>query len=142
MKASKTPNQPFRYLLQSAGTSPTEVWRQAYVVYFQPLDWYVVGAFDEADLEEPGKILVRKAMVFTAVALMIGLALAYIIATKVSRPLSQLAGYAKNLPSREFRSEPDPAVEGLSRRADEVGRLAEAFLFMQKMLQEYLDHLK
>ena len=142
MKASRTPNQPFRYLLQSAGTSPEEVWRQAYVVYFQPLDWYVVGAFDEADLEKPGKILVRKAMVFTAVALIIGLALAYIIAAKVSRPLSQLAEYAKNLPSREFRSAPDPAVEGLSKRGDEVGRLAEAFLFMQKMLQEYLDHLK
>ncbi|HEY6366173.1 MAG TPA: SpoIIE family protein phosphatase [Candidatus Binatia bacterium] len=142
MKASRTPDQPFRYLLQSAGTNPTEVWRQAYVVYFEPLDWYVVGAFDEADLEKPGKILVRKAIVFTVVALMIGLALAYIIAAKVSRPLSQLAGYAKNLPSREFRSEPDPAVEGLSRRGDEVGRLAEAFLFMQKMLQEYLDHLK
>ena len=91
MKASRTPDQPFRYLLQSAGTNPTEVWRQAYVVYFQPLDWYVVGAFDEADLEKPGKILVEKAMVFTVVALMIGLALAYIIAAKVSRPLSQLA---------------------------------------------------
>ena len=128
---ARTPDQPFRYLLQSAGTNPTEVWRQAYVVYFESLDWYVVGAFDEADLEKPGKILVRKAMVFTVVALMIGLALAYIIAAKVSRPLSQLAGYAKNLPSREFRSEPDPAVEGLSRRGDEVGRLAEAFLFIE-----------
>jgi sigma-B regulation protein RsbU (phosphoserine phosphatase) len=142
MKASKTPDQPFRYLLQSAGTSPEEVWRQAYVAYFQPLDWYAVAAFDEANLEKPGKILVQKAMAFTAVALMMGLALAYIIAAKVSRPLSQLAGYAKNLPSREFRSEPDPAVEGLSSRGDEVGRLAEAFLFMQKMLRDYLDHLK
>jgi methyl-accepting chemotaxis protein len=94
------------------------------------------------DLEKPGKILMRKAMVFTVVALMIGLALAYIIAAKVSRPLSQLAGYAKNLPSQEFRSEPDPAVKELSSRGDEVGRLAEAFLFMQKMLRDYLDHLK
>jgi len=142
MKASRTPDQPFRYLLQSAGTNPEEVWRQAYVAYFPPLDWYVVGAFDEADLEKPGKLLVREAIAFTVVALMIGLALAYIIAAKVSRPLSQLAGYAKNLPSQEFRSEPDPAVEGLSSRGDEVGRLAEAFLFMQKMLRDYLDHLK
>jgi sigma-B regulation protein RsbU (phosphoserine phosphatase) len=84
----------------------------------------------------------QKAMVFTAIALIIGLALAYMIAVKVSRPLSRLAGYAKNLPSQEFRSAPDPAVEGLSRRDDEIGRLAQAFLFMQKMLQEYLDHLK
>ena len=142
MEASRRPNQPFRYRLQSAGTSPKEVWNQAYVVYFAPFDWYVVGAFDEAKLEKPGKILMHKAMVFTAVALIIGLALAYLIAAKVSRPLSRLAGYAKNLPSQEFRSAPDPAVEGLSRRADEIGRLAQAFLFMHKMLQEYLDHLK
>jgi phosphoserine phosphatase RsbU/P len=142
MKASRIPNQSFRYRLRSGETSPREIWRQAYVVYFQPLDWYVVGAFDEAKLEKPGKILTQKAMVFTALALIIGLALAYIIVAKVSRPLSQLAGYAKNLPSREFRSPPDPAVERLSSRGDEVGRLAEAFLFMQKMLQEYLDHLK
>jgi phosphoserine phosphatase RsbU/P len=143
IEASKDPNRPFRYGLKSpSGGSPEEVWRQAYVVYFQPLDWYVVGAFDEADLQKPGKILVRKAIVFTAVALMIGVGLAYIIAAKVSRPLSQLAGYAKNLPLREFKSEPDPAVEGLSSRGDEVGRLAEAFLFMQKMLRDYLDHLK
>ncbi len=142
MEASRRPNQPFRYRLQSAETSPNEVWSQAYVVYFAPFDWYVVGAFDEAKLEKPGKILMQKAMVFTAVALIIDLALAYMIAVKVSRPLSQLAGYAKNLPSREFRSAPDPAVEELSRGGDEIGRLAEAFLFMQKMLQEYLDHLK
>jgi sigma-B regulation protein RsbU (phosphoserine phosphatase) len=142
MKASRTPDQPFRYLLQSSGTDPEGVWRQAYVAYFQPLDWYVVGAFDEADLEKPGKLLVRKAIAFTVIALMIGLALAYIIAAKVSRPLSQLAGYAKNLPSQEFRSETAPAVEGLSSRSDEVGRLAEAFLFMQKMLRDYLDNLK
>src|SRR5262245_4265841 len=143
IKASKDPNQPFRYRLRSpSGGSPEEVWRQAYVVYFQPLDWYVVGAFDEADLEKPCKIMVRKAMLFTAVALMIGLGLDYIIAAKVSRPLSQLAGHAKNLPSQEFRSAVDPAVERLSSRGDEVGRLAEAFLFMQKMLQEYLDNLK
>jgi len=142
MEASRRPNQPFRYRLQSAGTSPNELWSQAYVVYFAPFDWYVVGAFDEAKLQKPGKILMQKAMVFTAVALIIGLALAYMIAVRVSRPLSQLAGYAKNLPSQEFRSAPDPAVEGLSRRGDEIGRLAQAFLFMQKMLQEYLDHLQ
>jgi hypothetical protein len=59
MKASKTSDQPFRYL--PAGTNPEEVWRQAYVAYFQPLDWYVVAAFDEANLEKPGKILVRQA---------------------------------------------------------------------------------
>jgi len=142
MEASRRPHQPFRYRLQSAGTSPNGVWSQAYVVYFAPFDWYVVGAFDEAKLQKPGEILMQKAMVFTAVALIIGLALAYMIAARVSRPLSQLAGYAKNLPSQEFRSAPDPAVEKLSRRGDEIGRLAQAFLFMQKMLQEYLDHLK
>ena len=142
MEASRRPNQPFRYRLQSAGTSPNEVWSQAYVVYFAPFDWYVVGAFDEAKLEKPGKILMEKAMVFTAVALIIGLVLAYIISAKVSRPLSQLTEYAKNLPSQEFKSEPDPAMEGLSSRGDEVGRLAEAFLFMQRMLRDYLDHLK
>ena len=142
MEASRRPNQPFRYRLQSAGTSPNEVWSQAYVVYFAPFDWYVVGAFDEAKLEKPGKIMMEKAMVFTAVALIIGLVLAYIISAKVSRPLSQLTEYAKNLPSQEFKSEPDPAMEGLSSRGDEVGRLAEAFLFMQRMLRDYLDHLK
>src|ERR1051325_1222834 len=83
MEASRRPNQPFRYRLQSAGTSPNGVWSQAYVVYFAPFDWYVVGAFDEAKLQKPGEILMQKAMVFTAVALIIGLALAYMIAARV-----------------------------------------------------------
>ena len=58
----------------------------------------------------------QKAMVFTAVALIIDLALAYMIAVKVSRPLSQLAGYAKNLPSREFRSSTRPRSRGTLER--------------------------
>jgi hypothetical protein len=49
---------------------------------------------------------------------MIGLALACIIAAKVSRPL-RLARYAKNLPSREFRW--NPARRRVSQ--DELTRL-------------------
>jgi sigma-B regulation protein RsbU (phosphoserine phosphatase) len=142
MSAAETPDRPLRYLVQTAPTSAKKTWREAYVVHFQPLDWYIVGTFDEAELEKPGKILMQKAVVFMLVATLVSLALAYIIAAKVTRPLSQLAGYAKSLPSRDFRPEPDSAVQALSNRGDEVGRLAEAFLFMQKMLQSYLGHLK
>ena len=142
MSAAETPDRPLRYLVQATATSTKKAWRQAYVVHFRPLDWYIVGTFDEAELEKPGKILMQKAVVFMLVATMVSLALAYIIAAKVTRPLSQLAGYAKSLPSQDFQPEPDTAVQALSNRSDEVGRLAEAFLFMQKMLQSYLGHLK
>jgi sigma-B regulation protein RsbU (phosphoserine phosphatase) len=81
-------------------------------------------------------------MVFTLIALLVSLFLAYVIGMKISRPLSELAGFAKNLATRDFHPEPHPAVEKLSNRGDEVGKLAAAFSFMQKMLQDYLRRLQ
>jgi sigma-B regulation protein RsbU (phosphoserine phosphatase) len=143
VKISKRPNEPLRYLSQSrVGSSPTQVWKEAYVAYFEPLDWYVVATFDEADLKRPGETLIRKAAVFTFIALLVGLVLAYVISMKISRPLSELAGFAKDLATRDFSPEPYSAVEKLSSRGDEVGRLAAAFSFMQKRLKDYLHRLQ
>lgn len=109
------------------------------VRYIKALDWYVATVLSRDAMLAPAEsLLAREAMVFAG-ALALGLLLAYVFADRVSRPLTHLAGYAKALSTADFTAAEPFAEEnrkGLPvRRRDEVGRLAEAFIFMTDSLQ-------
>ena len=72
-----------------------------------------------------------------------GIIAAYIVVSRISRPINLLASYAKELPSIDFTSGDVPSyfksMESLPvKYKDEVGRLAKSFLFMQKELKKKL----
>jgi len=66
------------------------------------------------------------------------------IATRITRPLDTLTGYARSLPEQDLTApaEPPARIASLpSRHRDEVGRLASSFLFMQRKLGENVARL-
>jgi sigma-B regulation protein RsbU (phosphoserine phosphatase) len=134
MAAANSSGKSFRY------RSADGVWRLSHVTHFEPLDWYVVYTINEDVLKEPGKMLVRRTLIFAVPFLLIGLLIASYLASRISRPVTALTVYARNMVSQEFQ--PQPLIEELSRRGDETGKLASAFSFMQKKLQDYIRDLK
>jgi class 3 adenylate cyclase len=77
--------------------------------------------------------------------LLLSIVVAYILVNRISRPLNQLADYTHSLASHDFAVGLDvPAeIEALSQKSkDEVGKLAESFVYMERTLRQYLKDLK
>jgi phosphoserine phosphatase RsbU/P len=70
---------------------------------------------------------------------------AYILVNRISRPLNQLADYTRSLVTHDFAAGLNipAAIEALPQKSkDEVGRLAESFMDMERTLQKYLKDLE
>ena len=105
--------------------------------YIKPFDWYIAALASRDALREPARKLVAgQAGIFLG-ALAVGLILAYFFAHRIALPLNRLSAHAMRLPETDF-SASDPvssgAVELPVGRRDEVGRLAQAFVFMENSL--------
>ena len=77
--------------------------------------------------------------------LILSIAVAYILVNRISRPLNLLADYTHSLASHDFSAGLDiPAeIESLPQKSkDEIGKLAESFIDMQRTLQRYLKDLE
>lgn len=112
---------------------------------FEPLDWYVVSAVPESELEAPGRRLMMHLAWINAAILVLGLAFASFLGRRLTRPLRTLTSYAGGLPERDFRLSETAlaAVRDMEQRyRDEVGRLAGSFLAMERALQDYIQDLK
>jgi sigma-B regulation protein RsbU (phosphoserine phosphatase) len=113
-------------------------------VQHKPLGWTLVAAVPESDLSAPAtKLINRQALIFAGV-LVLALALAWLIATRITLPLDKLTAYARQLPEQDLAS-PTQAPAHIAalpaEHPDEVGRLAESFLFMQRKLGENVARL-
>jgi HAMP domain-containing protein len=91
------------------------------------LDWVVVSAVPEANLEAPGRTLARNLTVLAIVVLTIGLALGVFVSRRITKPVDDITRAARDLAAGSF----DPtSLEAASRRSDEVGDLARTFQTM------------
>ena len=73
-----------------------------------------------------------------------GLIAAFIMVSKMARPLNLLASHAKDIPSIDFTSQEDeesPIDQLSSNSSDEVGRLAESFIYMKSELKKNVKEL-
>lgn len=131
--------EPLRFTLDGSG-GPWLI----KAVQYKPLGWTLVAAVPESDLSAPAaRLITRQALIFAS-ALVLALALAWLIATRITRPLKTLTAYARQLPEQDLAA-PAQAPESIARlparHSDEVGRLAESFLFMQRKLGENVARL-
>jgi sigma-B regulation protein RsbU (phosphoserine phosphatase) len=112
--------------------------------FFKPLGWYVTAFVPAAEIQEPANSLVTRQTVVILVISLIGLILGLVFAGRISGPLKELTGFAKELPSMDLTAE-SPAVTPIdhlaSRSRDEVSRLATAFVFMLAELRANVSHL-
>jgi sigma-B regulation protein RsbU (phosphoserine phosphatase) len=129
-----------RSVLLSQGGDPWVI----QTVHHKPLGWTLVAAVPQSDLTAAAMRLIhRQALIFGA-ALALALALAWLIATRITRPLDTLANYALSLPEQDLTAPAPPLAhiaELSERHRDEVGRLASSFLFMQYKLRENVARL-
>ena len=112
--------------------------------YFKPLGWYVTAFVPAEQIEEPADALVsRQTMLILAVSL-VGLILGLIFAGRISGPIKELTGFAKDLPTMDLTTQSSEitSIDHLATRSrDEVSRLAAAFVFMLAELRKNVSHL-
>ncbi len=96
------------------------------------------------EIEEPADALVsRQTMLILAVSL-VGLILGLIFAGRISGPIKELTGFAKDLPTMDLTTQSSEitSIDHLATRSrDEVSRLAAAFVFMLAELRKNVSHL-
>ena len=146
MAAAKTPDQPFKYLYDDPDTPEDGATPHAsYVNYFKTLDWYIASVAREDEIEKPAREVVLRQVLFISAIFVVGICIAYFLVNGISHPLKELTEYAKELPKQDFTTteRATSEIEQLpARYSDEVGRLAQSFLFMEDSLRHYIKDLR
>ena len=117
------------------GARPRPV--EAFVTYFKAFDWYLVVVVPVDEIQAPAEALVSRQLLIVGLIFLFSLIPAFFLAAKIAQPLDILAAYAKALPAHNFTSGPpnnDTIRKLAGRYRDEVGRLADAFVFMEAEL--------
>lgn len=118
-----------------------------FVSHFRPLDWYVAAAAPRSELRAPAVTLMERLSLVMAVALAVGLLIAVAVSRHIVGPLRSLTSHVEDLPERDWTSvnadKDELAVlqKLAGRHRDEVGALAEAFLYMDKELRRSIMEL-
>jgi len=112
---------------------------KVFISYFKAFDWYLGVVVPVAEIAAPGKELVQRQSIVIGLISLVALAAALFVIFRISRPLNNLASYAKALPTHDF-SQPNPDTEKIKQLAlkysDEVGRLADSFVFMESSIRQ------
>lgn|GEM_PF-200227 len=111
---------------------------------FEPLDWYIVAAVPQSELNAPGHRLVSRQLLIAAAVLLASLVVGSAMLRRITGPLGTLTDYARELPEHDFSLSDSEvaAVEDISEHcSDEVGTLAGSFLSMEQALHHYIDEL-
>lgn len=116
---------------------------EAYVSYFKAFDWYLTVAVPVKEIQAPAERVVRRQSVVIATMFIGGLLLAALVISKISKPLNTLTQYSMELSKHDF-TKGDLQNQMLKdlpdKNKDEVGRLAEAFIYMQSELKKNIQH--
>ena len=136
MKSAKEKENSIRYIeFATHGVQQIE----AYVSYFKPFDWYVAVAVPVEEIQKPAKDLITRQSIIISMIFFGSIIAAFILVSKISHPLKLLTSYAKEIPSIDFtaKEEEKSLIEELPiKYKDEVGRLAESFVFMKTELKK------
>lgn len=91
-KNSLKNGRPVEYLWDKPGQEGEFRFRKkAFVSYFQPLGWYIVTSYYEADLEKSVSDLTRLIIVFSLSALLLAIFISWLLASNIVRPLKALS---------------------------------------------------
>lgn len=141
--ASQDPDNPIEFVLKGSADERLGPY-VSYVQYFKTLDWYIASSTLKEELMVPVNKAVLRQISFIALIFVISIFITFFLVRRISQPLKKLAAYARDLPKHDF-SVPETAGEILAlpvRYRDEVGNLAEALLFMEQALRQYIINLR
>jgi len=126
----------------SAFTGGREV--QIFFSYFKAFDWYSAVVVPVSEIAAPGRAVVAQQSLIIGLIFLAGISAAFIIVYRMATPLNILASYAKSLPDQDFirSGEQNQKILNLARdKPDEIGRLAESFLFMEKAIRSTIQQV-
>ncbi len=115
---------------------------EAYVNYFKAFDWYFAAVVPVVEIQAPGKDLLRRQMLVIGLIFLISTVFTFVFVSKISKPLKVLGDYAKELTKLDFTRESktsDKIAKLPLKYRDEVGRLAQSFVFMEKELKKNIS---
>ena len=72
---------------------------RTYVVYFEPLDWYIAASVNEKELSAPALVLRSKVLMIALFFMLLAIFLAWGLAANLARPLVRLASAARQIES-------------------------------------------
>ena|GEM_PF-448325 len=98
IEASKNPDKPFEYLWDKP-TNPGEYrfWKEAYVVYFEPLDWYMGSSVYKDEISLPAKALSQEVLYLSVLFLTMVVILSILFANTLTVPIRSLIGVMKEV---------------------------------------------
>jgi len=112
---------------------------EAHVSYFKAFDWYFAVVVPVVEIEAPGKAVLQRQFIVIGLIFLVSTVFTFIFVSKISRPLKILSDYAKLLPKVDFTKaskSSDEIADLPLKYTDEVGRLAQSFVFMEKELKK------
>ena len=124
-------------------TSGGEAWYVSHQ-YFRPLGWTLAAIVPERDFVAPAEQLIERQVIAFAFVLFAVWLIAALAAGRIVTPLSVLTRFVHRLPDEDLTAaaEIPPAIAELStRRKDEIGQLAGAFLAMNGKLRDNVAQL-
>jgi|WetSurMetagenome_2_1015567.scaffolds.fasta_scaffold01321_3 phosphoserine phosphatase RsbU/P len=141
--AAQHPDQPLEYSLKDASGKTLGPY-VSYAQYYKTLDWYVASTILKEELMVPVRKAVLHQTSLIALIFIVSIVITSFLVRRISQPLKQLAGYARDLPKHDFSApETSAAIKELPvKYRDEVGNLAEALLFMEEALRQYIIDLR
>ena len=115
-----------------------------YCRYFKPLKWYISVFVPVNEINTPARNLVVRQSLIIAALFMAGLVVVILMVIRIAAPLKLLSAYAEKLPDQDF-SRPlaaETPIDHLPQRyRDEVGGLAQSFIFMRQQLSRNILNL-
>lgn len=117
---------------------------EARVKYFKAFDWYFGVAVPVEEIEAPVSNIVTRQTLIISLIFVGSLIAAYLMVIKISRPLKLLAEHAKEVPKQDIStiSEWESPIAHLTISSkDEVGHLAESFVYMETELRKNIQKL-
>lgn len=115
-----------------------------HVAYFKSLNWYIVAAAPQSEIEAPTRALIHQLVGIALAAILNSLLVTLILTARLITPLQTLTEKALSLAEIDFSS---PEAEELAtadlpiERSDEVGQLSRAFSMMGKTLTQNIREL-
>jgi signal transduction histidine kinase len=117
---------------------------EAHISYFKAFDWYFGVAVPVEEIRLPAKRIVTRQSIIISMIFLCCLISSYFLVSKLVKPLKQLASQAKDVASIDFTKteKRDKSINMLPvKQNDEVGRLTEAFVFMEAELRKNVQQL-
>lgn len=97
-EASKHPDIPFEYPWDKPSDKGNyKYWKQSYVAYFEPFDWYVCSSVYIDEMKAPGKELSQKILYISLTFFAIGVALSLLFARTLTVPITNLVKTMKQI---------------------------------------------